>query len=161
MTYYAYIESAIGKLLLTSDGKYLTGLSMENSAHAVAIQSTWQSNIMLPVFVETAGQIKEFLRGVRTAFDLPLKMDGTTFQKKVWNALKDIPYGETVSYKEIASKIGNPKATRAVGLANGRNPIPLIVPCHRVIGSDGKLVGYDGGLERKVHLLNLEQKFKS
>ena len=94
--------------------------------------------------------------GKRKSFDLPLKPEGTEFQKKVWNALLDIPYGETRSYKDIAVAIGNPKACRAVGMANNRNPISIIIPCHRVIGANGSLVGYGGGLPIKIELLNLE-----
>ncbi len=107
---------------------------------------------------ELAGQqVQEYFEGKRESFELPIRLDGTEFQKKVWNALCGIPYGETRSYKEIAKAIGNEKAVRAVGMANNRNPISIIVPCHRVIGSDGKLVGYGGGLDAKEHLLGLEK----
>ncbi|MBP3670306.1 MAG: methylated-DNA--[protein]-cysteine S-methyltransferase [Bacteroides sp.] len=105
---------------------------------------------------EAYRQLSEYLKGERKAFDLPLNPKGTDFQKRVWRALCDIPYGETRSYKQIAEAIGNPKAVRAVGMANNRNPITIVVPCHRVIGADGKLVGYGGGLEMKEFLLRLE-----
>lgn len=105
---------------------------------------------------EANRQLSEYLKGERKAFDLPLNPKGTDFQKRVWRALCDIPYGETRSYKQIAEAIGNPKAVRAVGMANNRNPITIVVPCHRVIGADGKLVGYGGGLEMKDFLLRLE-----
>lgn len=101
-------------------------------------------------------QIREYLEGKRKVFDLPLNLKGTEFQQKVWSALTKIPYGETRSYKEIAEVIGNPRSCRAVGMANNRNPISIIIPCHRVIGSDGKLVGYGGGIEQKKRLLELE-----
>lgn len=101
-------------------------------------------------------QLVEYFNKQRKTFDLPLAPEGTEFQMKVWKALSDIPYGKTRSYKEIAIAIGNPKAVRAVGMANNKNPIPIIIPCHRVIGSDGKLVGYGGGLEIKEYLLKLE-----
>ena len=105
---------------------------------------------------EAYRQLSEYLKGERRKFDLPLNPRGTDFQKRVWRALCDIPYGETRSYKQIAEAIGNPKAVRAVGMANNRNPITIVVPCHRVIGADGKLVGYGGGLEMKEFLLRLE-----
>ena len=107
---------------------------------------------------EANRQLSEYLKGERKAFDLPLNPKGTDFQKRVWRALCDIPYGETRSYKQIAEAIGNPKAVRAVGMANNRNPITIVVPCHRVIGADGKLVGYGGGLEMKEFLLRLESR---
>ncbi|MEE9168363.1 MAG: methylated-DNA--[protein]-cysteine S-methyltransferase, partial [bacterium] len=97
-----------------------------------------------------------YFRGKRMTFSVPIRFDGTDFQNKVWHALTEIPYGQTVTYKEVAEKIGNPKAVRAVGNANNRNPIAIVVPCHRVIGADGKLVGYGGGLEMKEKLLKLE-----
>lgn len=103
-------------------------------------------------------QLYEYLNGVRIDFDLPLLPEGTVFQKKVWDALLEIPYGETRSYKEIGERIGSPKGSRAVGLANNRNPISIMIPCHRVIGSNGKLVGYGGGLENKEKLLTLEKR---
>ena len=105
---------------------------------------------------EANRQLSEYLKGERQMFDLPLNPRGTDFQKRVWRALCDIPYGETRSYKQIAEAICNPKAVRAVGMANNRNPITIVVPCHRVIGADGKLVGYGGGLEMKEFLLRLE-----
>ncbi|WP_154522772.1 methylated-DNA--[protein]-cysteine S-methyltransferase [Porcincola intestinalis] len=103
-------------------------------------------------------QITEYLQGKRRSFDFPFQMEGTPFQKKVWNALQNIPYGETRTYKQIAEEIGNPKACRAVGMANNKNPMIIVVPCHRVIGANGKLVGYGGGLEMKRALLDLESK---
>ena len=106
---------------------------------------------------KTAGQLKEYLAGRRQVFELPLKPEGTAFQKKVWNALLTVPYGETRSYGDIAVQIENPKAFRAVGMANNRNPIPIVIPCHRIIGAGGSLVGHGGGLDIKVKLLELEQ----
>jgi methylated-DNA-[protein]-cysteine S-methyltransferase len=111
-----------------------------------------------PLIQKAAAQIKEYFEGKRKQFKLPLALHGTEFQLAVWHALQDIPYGETRSYKEIAASIGRPKAVRAVGMANNRNPISIIVPCHRVIGHDGKLVGYGGGLPLKQYLLELEEK---
>lgn len=106
-------------------------------------------------------QLKEYFDGKRKVFDFPYELHGTEFQKKVWKALCDIPYGETCSYKDIAIAVGNSKASRAVGMANNKNPIFIIVPCHRVIGANGKLVGYGGGLGMKTTLLELEKKYKS
>lgn len=106
-------------------------------------------------------QLQEYFQGKRMIFDFPFKLSGTEFQKKVWTALCDIPYGETRSYKDIAKAVGNPKASRAVGMANNKNPISIVVPCHRVIGADGKLVGYGNGLDMKQKLLELEKKSKS
>jgi methylated-DNA-[protein]-cysteine S-methyltransferase len=113
-----------------------------------------------PLIKKAAKQFGEYFDGKRKNFDLPLRMKGTVFQVKVWNALKKIPYGKTVSYGDIAAIIGNPKACRAVGMANNRNPIAIIVPCHRVIGKDGSLTGYAGGLELKRQLLELEQNVR-
>ncbi len=105
----------------------------------------------------TAEQLNEYFSGKRQEFDLPLNPGGTEFQRRVWEALRSIPYGQTRSYGEVAASIGNPKACRAVGMANNRNPIPVIIPCHRVIGAGGSLVGYGGGLDKKIKLLELEQ----
>lgn len=113
-----------------------------------------------PILQETEKQLAEYFAGIRKAFDLPLAPEGTDFQKSVWQALQQIPYGETRSYKEIATAVGNPKASRAVGMANNRNPISIVIPCHRVIGANGKLVGYGGGLGIKEALLQLEKNRK-
>jgi len=110
-----------------------------------------------PLIKKAAQQFDEYFDGKRKSFNLPLGLSGTDFQIKVWNALQNIPYGETISYGELATIIGNPKASRAVGMANNRNPIPIIIPCHRVIGHDGSLTGYAGGLELKRLLLELEK----
>jgi methylated-DNA-[protein]-cysteine S-methyltransferase len=111
-----------------------------------------------PLIKEAARQLEEYFAGLRTVFDLPLSLKGTEFQRSVWNALLTIEYGETRSYKDIAAKVGKPKAVRAVGSANHRNPIAIIVPCHRVIGHDGNLTGYGGGLHVKQFLLDLEKR---
>jgi methylated-DNA-[protein]-cysteine S-methyltransferase len=113
------------------------------------------------VLTEAIGQVGEYFAGERTHFDVPMTFVGTEFQRRVWTALRDIPYGRTVSYGEIARQIGNPAASRAVGLANGRNPISIVVPCHRVVGSTGDLTGYGGGLERKRFLLEFEEEHRN
>ena len=111
-----------------------------------------------PLLKKAAKQLKEYFEGKRKGFDLPLAPEGTEFQKKVWKVLETIPYGETWSYKQVAEKVNSPKAYRAVGMANNKNPISIIIPCHRVIGANGKLVGYGGGLEIKEYLLKLENQ---
>jgi methylated-DNA-[protein]-cysteine S-methyltransferase len=152
MNVFCYFQSPIGRLLLTSDRTALTGLYMEPSRKA---QSTdgWSEDPMAAPLSEALRQLSEYFAGTRREFDLPLRMQGTEFQQRVWRELTEIPYGQTWSYGELAKRIDNPSASRAVGLANGRNPISILVPCHRVIGADGSLTGYGGGLERKRWLL--------
>lgn len=153
--FYHAVTSPIGDLLLTSDGEALTGLQMEGpGGHRPDPQ--WVSDEER--LAAASRQLAEYFRGERTTFDLPLAPRGTPFQREVWAALRNIPYGRTESYGAVARRIGRPKAIRAVGAANGRNPIAIIVPCHRVIGSDGRLVGFGGGLERKRTLLDLEAR---
>jgi methylated-DNA-[protein]-cysteine S-methyltransferase len=153
-TYYTYVESPIDRLLLTSDGKSLTSILFADE-RAVPGADWVQSDDAAP-FAEVRSQLDAYFAGERTDFDLPLAAAGTEFQRKVWDELLRIPYGATLSYGELANRIGNPKASRAVGLANGSNPIPIVIPCHRVIGANGKLTGYGGGLPRKVRLLEIE-----
>jgi methylated-DNA-[protein]-cysteine S-methyltransferase len=116
------------------------------------------ADVPCPLLRRAARELSEYFQGLRREFDLPLAPAGTPFQQKVWAALRDIPFGETRSYRQIAAAVGNPAACRAVGMANSRNPIAVIIPCHRVIGADGSLTGYAGGLDKKRHLLALEQK---
>jgi len=149
---YTYFESPIGRLLLTSDGTALTGLYMEPSRKAQSIDGWIQDEAVAPISA-TVRQLTEYFAGTRRDFDLPLRFQGTTFQTRVWRELTVIPYGQTWSYGQLAQRIDKPSASRAVGLANGRNPIAILVPCHRVIGADGSLTGYGGGLERKRWLL--------
>ena len=159
MTYYTYFDSPIQPLLLTSDGAALTGLFMVEQKHGPEVGADWTEDADAPPFAETRRQVTEYFAGTRREFNLPLLPQGTEFQYKVWTELQNIPYGETLSYGALAQKIGAPNASRAVGLANGRNPISIIVPCHRVIGANGKLTGYGGGLPRKAALLALEKNF--
>jgi methylated-DNA-[protein]-cysteine S-methyltransferase len=144
------MESPIGELLLVSDGRSLTRLEMAPPAVPPAAQRDPEA------LSEAEEQLEAYFEGELTEFDLPLAPTGSAFQLAVWRALLDIPYGETASYGEIAATVGRPDAVRAVGTTNGRNPIAVIVPCHRVIGADGSLVGYGGGLPRKRALLELE-----
>ena len=138
-------------IVITDNGNAITGLFFDRKRAAGLKKAE------TPLIQKAAAQVKEYFAGKRKQFKLPLAPHGTEFQQAVWRALQDIPYGETRSYKEIAAAIGRPKAVRAVGMANNRNPISIIVPCHRVIGHDGKLVGYGGGLPLKQRLLELER----
>jgi methylated-DNA-[protein]-cysteine S-methyltransferase len=155
MVLYTTVESPIGELLLVGDGHALCGLYMQDGRKPARISEAWKESSA--PFAGVRGQLEEYFAGERRTFDIPLVIEGAEFERRVWRALREIPYGETVSYGEIARRVGQPTAARAVGLANGRNPIAVIVPCHRVIGADGTLTGYGGGLERKRLLLELEQ----
>jgi methylated-DNA-[protein]-cysteine S-methyltransferase len=154
--FYTTFESPVGRLLLAGDAHALRHVRFESSKHPVPTRPEWKQNSS--VFEEAIRQLQAYFRGELKEFDLPLAMEGTEFQLRVWNALRAIPYGGTISYAQLAERIGNAKAVRAVGLANGSNPIPIIVPCHRVIGSDGSLTGFGGGLSTKKMLLDLESK---
>lgn len=149
------VDSPIGPLTLVAEDGELAGLYMDNQRHLPPVETFGEPD-PAPLRVAVA-QLEEYFAGRRTEFDLPLAMGGTPFQRSVWNALREIPYGETVSYRGLAEQIGRPTAIRAVGLANGKNPISIIVPCHRVVGVTGDLTGYGGGLERKRHLLDFER----
>jgi methylated-DNA-[protein]-cysteine S-methyltransferase len=148
------IDTPIGALLLVGDETALHGLYMQDGPRPKQVRPDWAS--AEEPFGAVREQLGQYFAGERTSFDLPLRMTGPEFERTVWEALRGIGYGETVSYGEIARRIGYPDAARAVGRANGRNPISVIVPCHRVIGADGKLTGYGGGLERKRYLLEHE-----
>jgi methylated-DNA-[protein]-cysteine S-methyltransferase len=154
--FYTTFESPVGPLLLAGDADALRLVSFESSKHAAPPQADWKQDNAL--FAEVIRQLQAYFRGELREFDVPLALEGTEFQRRVWGALRGIPYGETISYLQLAERIGNPKAVRAVGLANGSNPIPIIVPCHRVIGSDGSLTGFGGGISTKKKLLELESK---
>ena len=148
MTLYTTFESPIGELLAVGDGVALTELHMQGGRTRAKIDPSWRRDDA--AFASVREQLDDYFAGTRRSFDLPLSMAGGEFERRVWDELLAIPYGE------IAVRVGNPGAARAVGLANGRNPIAVIVPCHRVIGADGSLTGYGGGLERKRRLLDLE-----
>jgi methylated-DNA-[protein]-cysteine S-methyltransferase len=156
--YYSLFDSPIGDLMLGGDGAALTGLYFPDAsrswAKAPQPDASWQSDA--GVFGEVTDQLRAYFAGELTEFDLALAPDGTPFQQRVWSALRAIPFGTTTTYGQLAGVLGDPKAVRAVGLANGRNPIPIIIPCHRVIGADGGLTGYGGGIDRKHWLLALE-----
>lgn len=151
---YTTIDSPIGELLLLGDGMALHGLHMQDGRKPIAVARAWRRSA--EEFADVIEQLDEYFAGRRTSFDVELALAGTPFQLEVWRALQAIDYGETISYGELAERIGRPSASRAVGMANGRNPVAVIVPCHRVIGANGTLTGYGGGVERKRLLLDLE-----
>lgn len=155
MYYEIFDTGLIGRLTLVGDGAGLRHIEFEEKKHPLTIGPDWKKSAKF--FAPVKAQLQAYFKGELETFDLPLAPVGTPFQLRVWQALRDIPYGGLVSYKTIAESIGNPKAVRAVGGANGKNPIPIIVPCHRVIGSDGSLTGFGGGLETKRRLIDLEQ----
>jgi methylated-DNA-[protein]-cysteine S-methyltransferase len=156
-TYFTYIDTPVGKLLLAGcDDHGLRHIAFQCGKGAMAPKPEWKQSAA--PFRAAERQLREYFEGKRTAFDLHLHPKGTPFQLAVWKALMTIPYGATCSYGDIAKAIGRPRAVRAVGLANGRNPLPIVVPCHRVIGADGKLVGYGGGLTVKQALLDRERE---
>jgi methylated-DNA-[protein]-cysteine S-methyltransferase len=151
------LNSPIGPLTLVAEAGKLTALYLDSQRHRPDEDSLGESGDPgAAPFAAAARQLADYFAGQRTEFDLPLAPAGTDFQRRVWAALQTIPYGQTWSYAQLAEKIGNASAVRAVGLANGKNPIAVVIPCHRVIGSDGSLTGYGGGLDRKRFLLDLE-----
>ncbi len=152
--YYCYLETPIGELLLAGERDGLAMIGFPKGTMRRDPEPQWIYNEK--PLAEARRQLSEYFAGKRREFDLPLRLSGSEFQISVLEALQQIPYGETVSYGEIARRIGRPKAVRAVGAANGRNPIPIVVPCHRVIGSTGDLTGFGGGLDTKEALLRLE-----
>jgi methylated-DNA-[protein]-cysteine S-methyltransferase len=150
------VDSPVGPLRLVATGGTLTGLRFQQQHREPPREGDGTPDA--GPFAEVVAQLEAYFAGTLTEFDLPLELEGTAFQRRVWQALREIPYGQTRSYGQLAAGIGAPGASRAVGLANGRNPISIIVPCHRVIGADGTLTGFGGGLERKRALLDHEQR---
>ena len=153
---YAHLDSPIGDLLLLGDCNGLQQIRFSTDGRAALPDPGWQEDAS--ELIEPVRQLKAYFAGQLENFELALSPQGTPFQQRVWSELCKIPYGETISYGELARRIGNPNASRAVGLANGSNPIPIVIPCHRVIGSNGKLTGYGGGLPIKEKLLALEKR---
>jgi methylated-DNA-[protein]-cysteine S-methyltransferase len=151
---FTYLETPIGRLLLAGDGEALHFLSFPGGSKAFSPKPGWQREDS--PFTEAKRQLAAYFSGGLRQFDLPLALSGTAFQNQVWSTLRTIPFGETRSYAWLAREIGAPKACRAVGAANGANPLPIILPCHRVIGSSGALTGFGGGIETKKHLLEHE-----
>lgn len=157
-SFYKTMGSPVGVLTLVASDKRVAAILWENDDPGRVRLGPLEEDGNHPVLLETERQLKDYFAGRLERFSLPLEFNGTDFQKKVWAALTTIPFGETRSYAEIARQIGHPAAVRAVGAANGRNPISIVAPCHRVIGSDGKLTGFAGGLEAKAFLLRMESK---
>lgn len=151
---YCYMNTPVGKLLLAGDEQGLRHIDFQDGPHPEKPGPDWRENAK--PFRRVIQQLEEYFAGKRQAFDLDLAPAGTPFQLKVWRALRRIPYGETWSYGQLAQRVGNVKAARAVGAANGQNPLPIVVPCHRVIGANGSLTGFGGGLSIKQKLLELE-----
>jgi len=158
MKTYGSFESPLGRLIVVADGDALRGVHFVGQKYAPPIDHDWRENPECRPVRESIEQLAEYFAGVRRDFTLPLALDGTAFQREVWKALLSVRYGETLSYSELAERAGYPGCARAAGAANGRNPIAIIVPCHRIIGADGSLTGYAGGLERKRALLELESR---
>jgi methylated-DNA-[protein]-cysteine S-methyltransferase len=151
---YRYLDTSVGRLLLAGDGSGLRRIHFQNGRRPQRPDSSWRQRA--DIFDDVVAQLTEYFEGGRQRFDLSLAPEGTPFQQRVWRALLNIPYGDTISYAQLAARIGQPSASRAVGLANGSNPLPIVIPCHRVIGANGRLTGYGGGLAIKERLLALE-----
>ena len=152
---FTYMESPVGRLLLAGDDDSLQSIGFPKGKMAIEPKPDWVESGR--TFHEAIRQLRAYFAHELRDFDLPLAPAGTPFQFAVWKRLREIPYGETISYGELAKRVGNPNASRAVGMANGRNPLPIVVPCHRVIGSSGKLTGFGGGLPTKEFLLEFER----
>lgn len=155
MIVFRTIASPVGPLLLAASEAALVAIEFRHNRHPVRRDAQWREGDNA-ILRETEAQLQAYFAGTRRAFDLPLAPQGTPFQRTVWQALAAIPFGATWRYRDLALHIGNPAATRAVGAANGRNPLPIVLPCHRVIGADGSLTGFGGGLDTKAFLLRLE-----
>ncbi len=150
-----FVDSPVGPLFVAASSVGLRAIEFRDNRHPVKRDDDWQAGDNA-VLRKARRQLDEYFAGKRRAFDLPLSPQGTDFQRTVWTMLASIPYGETISYAQLASRVGKPSAMRAVGAANGRNPLPIVLPCHRVIGADGSLTGFGGGLPTKQFLLKLE-----
>jgi len=155
--YFDRIDTPLGGMLLAANDVALTGAWFDGERYPPAIDERWQRRRDLPVLRRAAAMLAEYFDGTRKAFDIPLAPEGTRFQLAVWDQIFRVPYGETIPYRELAARSGRPEAVRAAGAATGRNPLTIFVPCHRIVGADGSLTGYAGGLDRKRALLALER----
>jgi len=155
-TVYSIVKSPIDDLMLVADDSALVGLYFVGRDHVPAASKGWSLNAQHPILQQAAKKLKEYFAGKRSEFSLPIRLIGTDFQKRVWRQIALIPYGETITYSTLAERAGAPEAIRAAGRSTGRNPVSIIIPCHRVVGKNGNLCGFAGGLERKQHLLALE-----
>ena len=154
--WFDHFVSPLGGLLLGSDGEALTGAWFDGQRYHPSMGAEWQRRSDLPILQSAARELAEYFAGERTEFELALAPSGTSFQRSVWRAIASVPYGETIAYRDLAERVGQPRAVRAAGAATGRNPWSIIIPCHRIVGADGALTGYAGGIERKRALLALE-----
>ena len=154
---YSLMPSPLGNVLLVANGDALCGVYFDEQKYLPSIDSAWQEDEDSAVLRAAHNQLDQYFAGSRKRFELPLGPNGTPFQRAVWNAIAQVPWGETLTYAELASRAGRPGSARAAGAATGRNPLSIIVPCHRIVGSDGSLTGYAGGLDRKQKLLALER----
>ena len=154
---YDYLSTSLGTMLLASDGDSLMGAWFEGQRYEPIVGASWKRTRNLPILLRAGTELTEYFAGGRSEFTIAICPAGTPFQRDVWSAIAAIPYGETLTYRDLASRIGRPAGIRAAGAATGRNPLSIIVPCHRVIGSDGALTGYAGGVDRKRVLLALER----
>lgn len=158
MTPYTTLETPLYDLLLVANPTELIGIYFSGCAHAPTLRNDWVLDSRHAVLKQAQEQLEDYLKGTRTSFSLPLHLIGTDFQQRVWREIARIPFGQTITYSELAERAGAPHAIRAAGTATGQNPVSIIIPCHRVVGKNGSLRGYAGGLERKRHLLELEQR---
>jgi methylated-DNA-[protein]-cysteine S-methyltransferase len=156
-TYFDTVMTPLGPLVLATDGDALTGAWFDGQRYQPPMDSGWQQRADLPILRRSVAELAEYFAGRRTRFDLPLAPSGTPFQRVVWEAIASVPYGETIAYNALAARVGRPECIRAAGAATGRNPLSIVIPCHRIVGADGTLTGYAGGLDRKRALLALER----
>ena len=155
--FYSNIKSPLGELVLVTDDAALTGLYFAGCDHVPVERERWTLKAQHPVLQQTSKQLEQYFSGKRTSFSLPVRLIGTNFQKRVWTQIARIPFGQTISYTQLAKRAGAPQAIRAAGTTTGRNPVSIIIPCHRIVGKNGSMCGFAGGLERKQHLLELER----
>lgn len=156
MIRYARFITPLGTILATAVGGALTSINFDDAKYTPEIDNGWKEDPSSPPLRECARQLQDFFEGKRQCFDLPIAPEGTAFQKRVWQEIARVPFGETITYAQLAARAGSPGSARAAGAATGRNPIAIVVPCHRIVGTDGSLTGYAGGLERKTKLLEIE-----
>ena len=156
--YFDHIDTPLGEMLLATDGLALTGAWFDRQRYLPSIDEGWQRRRDSAVLRRAAAMLDEYFAGTRTTFDIALAPAGTPFQRAVWNEIFAVPYGQTIAYRDLATRTGHPAAVRAAGAATGRNPLSIFVPCHRIVGADGALTGYAGGLDRKRALLALERE---
>jgi methylated-DNA-[protein]-cysteine S-methyltransferase len=157
MTSYSILKTSLGELMLVANETALIGLYFRDQRHVPLERKTWRLDETHPILIQAARELREYLEGKRSKFSFVFNPGGTDFQKRVWREISRIPFGKTISYSDLAKKAGKPHAIRAAGTATGRNPICILIPCHRVVGKNGDMGGYAGGLERKQSLLELEK----